>query len=402
MVSTNVLLTPLIIAQETLMQLTNSMAMCKHVHTEYKNEFVKVGSTITVRKPVRFRAIQQAARSNTDISEPSTSITLDAAPTQVSWAFSSLELTLLIEDYSKRYIQPAALAIANYLDAAMCGLYTDVAQSAGTPGTTPATFAALGGSQQILDDQAVPSDARVGIINPKANWALADGLKGTFAQQVAKDIITKGYLGTIANLSLYMDQNVVRHTTGHFTTGSTPVMDGATVSGATSIVTTGWGGSGTVKKGDVFTIAGVYSVNPMSGASTGELMQFTVTANTADVGAAMTIPIAPTIVYGATNPYSNVNAVPLTTAALTFMGTEDTAYAQNLIYHPSAFEMVTVPIEMPSGVWGARVTDAEAGISVRVTKQWSIEDNEEKIRLDVLAGRKTIYPELCVRLWGSS
>jgi hypothetical protein len=140
----------------------------------------------------------------------------------------------------------------------------------------------------------------------------------------------------------------------------------------------------------------------MSGASTGELMQFTVTANTADDGAAMNIPIAPTIVYGATNPYSNVNAVPLTTAALTFMGTEDTAYAQNLIYHPSAFEMVTVPIEMPSGVWGARVTDAEAGISVRVTKQWSIEDNEEKIRLDVLAGRKTIYPELCVRLWGSS
>lgn len=398
MASSNSLLTPTIIAKETLLQIVNSMSMSRHVHTAYKNEFAKVGSTITVRKPNKFRATKAQARSNTNLAEPSTSITM-STQAHVSWAFSSAELTTTIEQYSKRYITPAALALANQIDADLCGLYTGVYNSVGTPGSTPSTFSVLGNAQTRLDDEAVPSDRRVGILNPAANWSLADGLKGTFAQNVAKDIITKGYLGTIANLDLYMDQNVVRHTTGHFTTGATPVITGTIASGATSITTDGWSGSNTVKAGDVFTIAGVYAVNPMSGASTGVLRQFTVTANTSDTSNLMTIPISPAIV--SSGAYQTVDAVPVAPAALTFIGTEDTAYAQNLMYHPSAFALVTVPIEMPSGVWGARETDPEAGISCRVVKQFDIDADEEIIRLDVLYGVKCLYPELAVRVWGN-
>lgn len=400
--SSNTLLTPTIIAKETLLQLTNSMSMSKHVYTAYKNEFVKVGSTITVRKPNKFRAIKQVARSNTNITEPSTSITVDTQA-QVSWAFSSQELTLTIDEYSKRYIQPAALALANQVDSDLCGLYKDVYQSAGTPGTTPATFAALGDAQRMLDDAGAPSDRRVAIINPKTNWALADGLKGTFAQNVAKDLITKGYLGTIANLSLYMDQNVVRHTTGVFQTASTPVVNADTpvVTGATTLATEGWASSaGTVTAGDVFTIAGVFDVNPMSGASTGELKKFTVRTARTSTGVNLLLDISPTIVYGATNAYTNVSGLPANHAAITFIGTESTAYPQNLIFHENAFALVTVPLEIPSGVWGARETDPEAGLSCRVVKQYSIEDDNEVIRLDVLYGIKTLYAELACRLWG--
>ena len=82
------------------------------------------------------------------------------------------------------------------------------------------------------------------------------------------------------------------------------------------------------------------------------------------------------------------------------MGTEDTYYPQNLIFHPNAFAFVTVPIEMPSGVWGARETDPEAGLSIRVVKQFDITNDKEVIRLDVLSGVKSLYPELAVRLWG--
>jgi hypothetical protein len=223
--ATNTLLTPTIIAKEALMQLLNSLAMSRHVHTAYKNEFVKVGQTITVRKPNKFRATKDHTRVNSDLVEPSTTITM-STQAHVSWAFSSVDLTTTIEDYSKRYISPAANALANQVDYDLCGLYAGVYNQVGTPGTTPATFAALGAAQRRLDDEAAPSDARVGILNPEANWALADGLKGTFASQVAKDTITKGYLGTIANLGLYTDQNVRRHTTGLFTTGATPLMNG--------------------------------------------------------------------------------------------------------------------------------------------------------------------------------
>lgn len=400
MASSNTLLTPTIIAKEALMQLVNSLAMSRHVHTAYKNEFVKVGQTITIRKPNKFRATKTQARSNSNISEPSTSITM-STQAHVSWAFSSVDLTTTIEDYSKRYIAPAASALANQVDSDLCALSDDVYNSVGTPGTTPATFKVLGDSQTILDNEAAPGDMRVGILNPNANWALADGLKGTFAGNVAKDIITRGYLGTIANLSLYMDQNVSRHLNGTFTTSATPLMNGSTSSGATQIVTNGWNASSsTVKVGDVFTIAGVYAVNPQSGASTGELRKFVVTENATSSGGAMTIKVSPTIVYGATNPYSTVDSLPLTTAALTFFGTEATTYPQNLVFHPNAFALVTVPIEMPANVWGARETDPEAGLSIRVVKQYDIDADEEIIRLDILYGTKTLYPELATRVWG--
>lgn len=398
MASSNSLLTPTIIAKEALMQLTNHQAMSRHIHTAYKNEFVKVGQTVTVRKPNKFRATKAQARSNTNLDEPSTSITM-STQAHVSWAFSSVDLTTTIEDYSKRYISPATNALANQVDADLCGLYKDIYNSSGTPGNTPATFKVLGDSQQLLDDEAVPDDMRVGILNPAANWSLADGLKGTFAQQVAKDIMTKGFLGQIANLNLYADQNIVRHTTGAFTTSATPLMNGSTSSGATQVVTNGWNASSsTVKVGDVFTIADVYAVNPMSGASTGELRKFTVTEAATSSGGDMTIKISPKIV--SSGAYQTVDAVPLTTAALTFVGAESTVYPQNLIFHPNAFALVTVPIEMPSNVWGARETDQDAGLSIRVVKQYDIDADEEIIRLDILYGMKTLYPELAVRMWG--
>jgi hypothetical protein len=399
MASSNTLLTPTIIAKEALMQLVNSLGMSKHMYRAYKNEFVKVGGTVTIRKPNKFRATKAQARTNTNLSEPSTSMTV-STQAHVSWAFSSVDLTLTVDEYSKRYISPAANALANQVDADACDLYKDVYNYVGTPGTTPGTFKVLGDAQTVLDNESAPQEKRIAVMNPAANWTLADGLKGTFAQKQATDILEKGYLGTIANLDIYMDQNIKKHTTGAFTTSATPLMNGATATGATTVVTDGWGGSNTVKDGDIFTIAATNGVNTMSGASTGILRRFAVTADTADVGADMTIPITPTITYAATNPYSNVDALPLTTAALTFVGTESTAYAQNLVFCPTAFAMVTLPLEMPANVWGSRETDTEAGISIRVVKQYDIDADEEIIRLDILYGLKTLYPELACRVWG--
>lgn len=396
MASTNTLLTPTVIAKEALMQLTNNLAMGRNVYTAYKNEFVKVGQTITIRKPNKFRATKTQARSNTNLTEPSTTITM-STQAHVSWAFSSVELTQTIEDYSKRYIGPAAAALANQVDYDLCGLYTDVYNYAGSPGTTPGTFKVLGDCQTVLDDECAPQDRRVAIVNPDANWALADGLKGTFAANVAKDIITRGFLGQIANLSIYMDQNVNRHLTGAFTTGATPLVDGASQTGS-DILSKGWSGSNTLKKGDIFTMAAVYGVNPMSGASTGKLRRFAVTADIADTAAAINIPNTPTLTV--TGAYQTADASPAGDAEITMVGTESTYYPQNLVFHPNAFALVTTPIEVPSNVWGARETDPEMGLSIRVVKQYDIDADEEIIRLDILYGTKTLYPELACRLFG--
>ncbi len=402
MASSNTLLTPTIIAKEALMQLTNNLGMSQHVYRAYKNEFRKVGQSITIRKPNKFRVTEAQTRTNTDLVEPSTTLTV-STQAHVSWAFSSAELTQTIEQYSKRYIAPGASALANSVDAKLCGLYTDVFNWCGTPGTTPSTFKVLGDAQTILDNEGCPQDTRYAVMNPAAHWSLADGLKGTFAQKAVSDIHHKGYLGTVANLNVYMDQNIATHTTGTFTTNSTPLIDAtAPVSGATTFSTDGWAsGAADVTKGDIFTVATVNQVNPMSGASTGVLKNWVVRADTSDSSGNMaTLPIAPTLVYGTTNAYSNVDALPVDGDAMTMVGTEATAYPQNLIFHPNAFCLVTLPIEMPSNVWGARETDKDAGISIRVVKQYDIDADEEIIRMDILYGVKTLYPELAVRLWG--
>ena len=395
------LLTPSIIAKEALMQLLNNLGMARNVYRAYKNEFKKVGQTITIRKPNKFRATKARVRSTTLINEPETDLTV-ATQAHVSWAFSSVELTQTIDQYSKRYIAPAAAALANQVDVDLCELYKDVYNWAGTPGTTPNTFKMLGDCQTILDNESTPQGRRIAVLNPDANWTMADALKGTFSPKVATDIITKGYLGTIANLDIYMDQNIANHTTGVFTTGSTPVVEETSVTAATTLSVEGMTTTtNTFTDGDIFTIAATNQVNNMSGVSTGHLHNWGVTALTTSAdGAMLTLPITPTMSYAADDPYNNIDALPLAAAALTPVGTESTVYPQNLVFSPEAFCLVCLPIEMPANVWGARETDTDAGISIRVVKQYDIDQDDEVIRLDVLYGMKTLYPECAVRLWG--
>jgi hypothetical protein len=200
-----------------------------------------------------------------------------------------------------------------------------------------------------------------------------------------------------------MDQNIKNHTTGIHTTSATPLINAAApVTGAAAFSTDGWqSGVSTLTAGDIFTVAAVNQVNSMSGISTGNLRNWVVRTDTTASGVNMaTLPIAPTIIYGATNAYSNVDALPVDGDAMTVVGTESTAYPQNLIFHPNAFCLVTLPIEMPANVWGARETDKDAGMSIRIVKQYDIDADEEIIRMDILYGTKTLYPEFAVRLWG--
>jgi hypothetical protein len=155
--------------------------------------------------------------------------------------------------------------------------------------------------------------------------------------------------------------------------------------------------------GDVFTVAGVYAVNPMSGESTGQLRQFTVTADvvTTTTGTAssavVTVNFEPAMID--TGPYATIDTLPGASAAVTIVGSITEPYPQNLAFHKNAFALVTVPIEMPHNVWGARET--YNGLSIRIIKDYNVDTDEEICRLDVLYGVKTLYPELACRIWGA-
>lgn len=401
----NTIITPSIIAKEALMQLENNLVMGNNVHKEYKKEFVKVGSSVSIRKPVKFVASDGATRVNQDVEEATTTFSIDKRK-HVSWKFSTNDLTMSIAEYSARYIKPAMIALANQVDADLCALYKNVFNFAGTAGTTPASFAALGGAARKLDECAVPDDGmRKLVLNPAARWSMADALKTTYNPGIASDMVRKGLLGQVANFEIFGDQNIKSHTKG--TATGTPLVNGgsqnvtyaASGSGGTSqsLVTDGWTNSvtGILKAGDKFTIAGVYSVNPISKVSTGNLQQFTVLAD-ADSGASTgpaTLSISPAIITS--GPYQTVDAAPADNAAITVLA----SYAANLAFHQNAFGLVTCPLELPDGA-AFKARESDNGLSVRVVKDYDITNDDEIIRLDILYGTKVLYPEMACVLLG--
>lgn len=405
----NTIITPSIIAKESLFHLENNIIMGQKVHRQYKKEFVKIGDSVTIRKPVKFIASDGATRSNQDVIEETTSITINNRK-HVSWNFSTQDLTLTIEEYAERYIKPAMIALSNTVDRALC---VEGAQEffnrVGTPGTTPANFLSLANVAQRMDEEPVPDDMmRCLVLNPAARWALANGLGGTgsggiFNAEIVGGMVRRGRLGNIANFDIYGDQNIALHLTGTYT--GTPLVNNAAFANDTDVVAfDGMVGAqvGAMRKGDVFTIAGVNSVNDISKEDTGQLQQFVVQADVTTAAGAGSATVFPDINDGSTAStaaYQTVTALPADNAAITIVGTAGTSYPQNLGFHQNALALVTIPLELPdSATFKARAD--WRGYSIRVIKDYDIDTDEEIIRLDILFGVKAIYPELGVRLDG--
>lgn len=403
----NAIITPTIIAKEALMQLENNLVMGNQVHREYKKEFVKVGETVNVRKPVKFTVQDGATFVAQDVEEANTSITVSSRK-HVGWKFDTQSLTMSIENYSERYIKPAAIALANKIDLDGCALYDDVWNWVGTPGQTVNSFTDFALAPRRLDEMAVPSDMRRAVLSPADHWGLAGGATALYMQNIASDAYRKGMIGNLGGVDTFMDQNVYKHTVGAH--AGTPKVNGSSqdttyalskTTNTQTLAVDGITGAGTLKAGDVFTIADVYSVNPVNKLTTGVLQQFVITADAATVSSSLSVnlTIAPAIITS--GPYQTVNSAPADDALITFLGTAGTAYPQNMVFHKNAFALVTVPLEMPDGV-SFKARETHNGLSIRVIKWYDGVNDEEKIRLDILYGWKAIYADLATRLSGTA
>jgi hypothetical protein len=428
----NTTLSPTIIAKEALRLLRNNLVMGSLVYRDYEAEFPgnpKKGGSVTIRKPVKFTVTKARTRTSSVITEHSITLTV-STQAHVSWQFEMVQLTLTVEEYSDRYLRPACAALANQVDADLCGLYKDIYNEVyeSTGFVTPATYAVVGKAQQKLDEEACPPDGRVVVLNPAAHWSLANTLAALYAQEPATKALRKGFLGRIANAEFYMDQNIKVHTFGGWydtasvtsgmdhvhvgLTGGTGNMNAtaaaALCTSAKSIVMIDYLGGGTAARtecflpGDTFSVSNVYAVNPMSGESTGALRQFVITATVAGLvtgtssGNAITVSFEPAMVN--TGPYKTVSTIPANNATAAIWHVPNGQTVQNLCFHKDAFALVMVPLEAPKDEWGATMTDE--GFSIRVVKQYSIDSDSEICRLDILYGIKTIYPELAVRICG--
>lgn len=403
MANTN--LTISMVTREALRVLENKLTFAKGVNREYDDQFAisgaKIGDTVNIRKPARYVGRSGATLSVEDHTETSVALALD---TQfgVDVNFTSKELSLSIDDFSKRIVAPALAVVANKIDRDGLSLYSSVNNAVGTPGATPTALKTYLQAGAKMDYTATPRDGnRSLVIEPTAQVEIVDALKGLFqSSEKIADQYETGNMGLAGGFKWSMDQNVVSHTVGPL--GGTPAVNGLTSSGATTLVTDGWtaAAAARLKKGDVFIIANVLAVNPQSRQSTGQPQQFVVTADVSSDGSGnATIPIFPAIV--SSGAFQTVNALPADNALLTVLGAANTVSPTNLAFHRDAFVMGCADLLLPKGVdMASRVSDKQLGMSIRMIRQYDINNDKFPCRLDVLYGWKAVYPELACRIQG--
>ena len=308
--------------------------------------------------------------------------------------FTSNDLTMSLDDFSDRIIEPAMAVLAANIEADAMNMVTDIYNQVNNQGAA-ITFQQIMTGRKLLVDNLVPPGDRTCNLCTQDNLDLVNALKGLFqdSTQIAKQY-REGYMGRTAGFDFL--ENTLWPSHGVGTKAGSPVVNGSGQSGS-SLVTNGWTAStAALNKGDVFTIAGVYRVHPETKAQTGQLQQFVATAAcTADGSGNITIPVSPAIVTS--GPTQNVSGSPAANAVITVAGTASTAHGISMAYHKDAFTFATADLIMPRGVdFAAR--EVLDGVSMRIVRQYDIVNDKFPCRIDVLYGYKTIRPQLACRL----
>lgn len=393
--ASNTVLNADMITKRALLILHQKLQFISNINRAYDDSFAqegaKIGSTLRIRRPNQFTTRSGAAISVQNITETNTSLTVDTQ-LGVDFEFSSKELTMNIDDYAKRYLEPAMAQLAAQIEANVwSSMYKSVANIVDADTVAPALIH-LNRARKRLTDSLAPEGDRAVLLSTDHTVKFVDALKGLFQDSTQiKDQYRTGMLGRIAGFDLYESTHVSDHLTGTAAKTSGYLSNGATQIGASIVVDTG---TTSFLAGDVITFAGVFDVHPETKVSTGVLKQFVVTSNSGT--SATSLAISPTIV--ATGARQNVsNAIADNSAIVKVGAGASELLNSSLAFHKDAFTFATADLVLPKGVDMAsrQVYD---GISLRFVRDYDISTDQFPARFDVLYGAAAIRPELACRI----
>lgn len=387
----NSILTPTQVTRKALMILHQKCNFIGRIDRQYDDRFAdsgaKIGTALTIRLPNEYTVTTGATMVAQDTSEQSTVLTV-ATQKHVAFNFTSVDLTMSLDDYSERILEPAISVLAANVEADALSMYKDVYNQVNNVGAA-ATYVKLLNVRKTMVDNLTPMDKTATMtLNTQDNVDLVDAMKGLFQpSQIIAEQMRDGSLGKTAGFEFFENTLLVKHTSGTDANGYT--INGATQTGATLAVATG---AGTFKKGDILTLAGCNRVHPETKADTGSSQQFVVTADYA--GGAGNVSISPSITTSGAR--QNCFASPTNGGAVTKIGGNGAVYGISLGFHKTAFGFVTADLVMPKGVHfgGREVMD---GISMRIVADYDIINDKFPARVDVLYGFKTLRAQLAAR-----
>lgn len=396
----NSLLTSTVITREAIRLFTNSNWFLQSLDRQYSDQFAKVGakigSTLNIRKPNDYIVRSGPTAVPQDTVEQSTPLTI-SNQRGVDVSFSSADRALSLDDFSKRVLAPMMNNLAGYVAADVMNLAETIPNVAalkdGVNNTISPTFTTWATAGAILDQFGASRAQRNAILDPVTQARTLSSFSGLFNDQAKiGSQYRRGVLGRdVIGFDFGMDQTVMVHTTGAY--GALPTVNGANQTGS-SITVSAVGGTG-FKKGDIVQFAGVFGVNRITKASTGQLANFVLTADVA--GGATSLPIYPplTPAAGGTVPYATVTNSPANGAAVTSSFKASEQYRKNFAMVPDAFTLATVDLDLPKGVHEAH-RETMDGVSMRMVTAYNVSSDQFITRFDVLYGYALIRPEWAV------
>lgn len=450
----NQLLTISMITNTALPVLSNTCVLTDKMNRQYSDEFArkdaKIGATVNVRRPPRYTGTFGPALNVEPSVETYVPVSLNYQ-FHVDVQFNTVNMLLDISEFKQRFLEHACAAVGNRIDSdGAYFAYQNTALQLGTFGTSPTSFKVFSDARAVLASEGAPKGMTPSVVlDPLSMSSMADGLKGLFnPQRVISDNYETGMVAAkTAGFDWFEDQNIPTFTTGTLT--GTPVLAGATsAAGGTALLTSGWAGSGTFELsgltnnaaqcyvGDILQVKGVYPVNPQNRGQYGKsLKQFVVIAPagyapmsgaaaaggpqfatatlahgtfnattglyTSNGSGLLTVYVAECLISG--GQFQNASAAPVSPYTVTINGgaAAATASPQGLAFYRDAYALAFADLPLPrTAVEASRAYDDQLGLSIRIATQYTINNDAEPTRMDVLYGFSSLYRQLGLRIAG--
>jgi len=388
----NTPLTPTAVTREALRILHQKLNFIGNINRQYDDNFAvqgaKIGDTLTIRLPNQYSVRTGKKISVQNTNEQSIILTL-ATQKGVDVEFSSADLTLSIDDFGTRILDPMMTVLASHIEADALTMFKDVYNQVNNVGSASTFRKILEGRKILVDNLAGSTGLKINL-DTQTNVDMVDALKGLFqdSSTISKQYL-EGILGRTSGFEFFENTLMPRHTTGTDDGTGDYLTDGAGQAGTSLVIDTG---AGTFLKGDIFTIAGVNRVHHETKQDSGNLQQFVVTADTAVSATALLF--EPELV--ATGARQNVSNAAADGQVITKVGGASATHDISLGYAPDSFTFVTADLRMPKGLdFAAR--EVMDGISMRILTDFDITNDEFPTRIDVLYGFRTIRAQTAVR-----
>jgi hypothetical protein len=399
----NTILTHQMVARESAAMLLEYLGFISNINRNRQKEFGEdvngftKGSTVKVKVPPAVKVFDGAVFAGggaaPDLAETYVNLTITTQK-HVPLRLTSLEKALSMTDYKERFLKPAISTLASVVQADfLTKAYKLIPNVIGTAGTIPSTSKTYQQARAALERHLAPSDPRYCLFSSDANTELVDATKVLFQPtKTLTDAFLEGYVGKLAGLEFFECQSMPIHTNGNKVAS---VTTSGTQAAGTTLNIKAVANADTFKAGTVFTIAGIYEVHPLTGATLPNLRQFVVTADATMTGTTGSLSIYPAM--NATAPGATISALPADGTAITFVGAASTGYRQNIVWQRDAFATAFVPLKVIAGCDGYTYSTDE--FAVRVMTGGDFANDAENTRIDVLyADPVAVRPDHAVRV----